>query len=369
MCAEDKFDFFFGEERIIQTSILVCVILLLSTSGHTACPTADLTGDCYVDLADLAVLANEWAGQTSMPLLYDMARQWVAEKRGPQGMVFVSIPGGTFQMGDNFNEGETDERPVHTVTIGTFKMSKYEVTNAQYAEYLNAANTDGLIKVSGDVVYAASDSSNSQPYFDTHNYDSDSQIDYVGGTFTVLSKSGHDMSNDPVGEISWYGTKAFCEYYGYRLPTEAEWEYAARGGQHNPYYRFPWGDTISHSHANYWSSSSYSYDVSPTEGYHPSYNDGIYPYTSPVETFTANGYGLHDMSGNVWEWCNDWYDSGYYNGSPQPDPQGPVSGSYRVIRGGCWYATAYYCRSAVRYRSIPGYRGGDCGFRPCLDSQ
>ncbi len=344
-------------ERITKKAILVCVILLLSASGHAVCPTADLTGDCYVGLADLAILANEWAGQTSMPLLYDMVRQWATGTPGPEGMVFVSIPGGTFQMGDNFNEGETDERPVHTVTISTFKMSKYEVTNAQYAEYLNAANTDGLIKVSGDVVYAASDGSNSQPYFDTHSYDSNSQIDYVGGTFTVRTKSDRGMSNDPVLCVSWHGARAFCDYYEYRLPAEAEWEYAARGGLSAK--RFPWGDTISHSQANYWSSSS---------GYHPSYDD-VYPYTSPVGAFASNGYGLHDMSGNVWEWCNDWYDSGYYNSSPQQYPQGPLSGSNRVIRGGSWYAPAYYCRTALRYRSIPGFRGGDLGFRASLDFQ
>ncbi len=334
----------------MKKSILVCVILLLRASGHAACPTADLTGDCHVGLADLAVMASQWMTE------------------GIHDIVFVNIPGGTFQMGDSFNEGYSDELPVHTVTISTFKMSKYETTNAQYAEYLNAANAEGLIKVSGGVVYAASDNSNSQPYMDTHSADSNSQIDYTG-TFTVRSKSGRDMSNDPVVEVSWYGAQAFCDYYGYRLPTEAEWEYAARGGEHNPYYRFPWGNTITHSQGNYNSNSSYSYDVSPTRGHHPFWNDGLTPYTSPVGSFGANGYGLHDTVGNGLEWCHDWHDGGYYNSSPQQDPQGPVSGDLRAIRSGSWFYFPDISRTTFRDWGYPGLRGYGRGFRCALDFQ
>ena len=328
-------------------SIIVCAILMFSASGHAECPSGDVTGDCKVNLADLAVIASQWLTE------------------GVRDIVFVDIPSGTFQMGDSFNEGRSRERPVHTVTLSSFRMSKDQVTNAQYAEYLNAADADGLIKVSGGIVYAALDSSNSEPYLDTHNADfSYSQIDYTG-TFTVRSKSGRDMSNDPVVGVGWYGAKAFCDYYGYRLPTEAEWEYAARGGLSGN--RLPWGDTITHSQANYYSSSSYSYDISPTRGFHPTWNDGIYPYTSPVGSFAANGYGLHDMSGNVWEWCADWYSSSYYSISPGTNPTGPATGSYRVIRGGSWVDDAYNCRVADRYRYYPYYRYDYSGFRVCLD--
>ncbi len=333
----------------MKKSILVCAILLLSASGYTECPTADLSGDCFVGLADLAIMAS----------------QWMTEGIRDIGVVFVDIPGGTFQMGDSFDpEGMSDELPVHIVTLSSFKMSKYEITNQQYCDYLNSAYP-AQIKEVGGIIYASSDSSNSYPYCDMHSYDSDSQIDFSGGVFTVRSKGGRSMINDPVVLVSWYGAKAFCDYYGYRLPTEAQWEYAARGGLAGK--RFPWGDTITHSQAIYYSSSSYSYDISPTRGHHPAWNDGIYPYTSPVGTFTANGYGLHDMASNVWEWCSDWYSEDYYSISPRTNPTGPATGSYRVIRGGSWRTNAYTCRVANRFSGTPYHRYSTYGFRVCLD--
>jgi sulfatase modifying factor 1 len=152
--------------------------------------------------------------------------------------------------------------------------------------------------------------------------------------------------------VNWSG--------GYRLPTEAEWEKAARGGASGQ--RFPWGDTITHSRANYSSSTSYAYDVSPTRGYHPTFNDGVYPYTSPVGYFAANGYGLYDMAGNVWEWCWDWYGTPY--GQPgTTNPTGPASGSGRVLRGGSWNGSAGNARCANRLNDYPDYAYDDLGFR------
>ena len=198
------------------------------------------------------------------------------------------------------------------------------------------------------------------------------------------------MSDDPMVEVSWYGSVAYCNWrsseegyescynlstwdcnfskHGYRLPTEAEWEYAARGGLSGK--RFPWGNTISHSQANYYADPcNYSYDVSPTEGYHPDWND-VEPYTSVVGSFSANGYGLYDMAGNVYEWCNDWYRSDYYDTSPYDNPEGPASGPGRVLRGGgCWRHFASFCRLAYRNSSYYGQpaRYYHFGFRIVLD--
>jgi formylglycine-generating enzyme required for sulfatase activity len=275
--------------------------------------------------------------------------------QGPVGMVFVDIPGGTFEMGDHEGAGNPDERPVHTVTLTGFQMSKYEVTNGQYAAYLNAAVAGGLIQVIGGVVYASSDTSRSQLYCDTLASSSYSQVEYGQGRFTVRSRGGKAMSDHPVVRVSWYGAKAFCDYYGYRLPTEAQWEYAARGGYHDPYYLYPWGNnSLDCTKANYFSGSS---------GCNP-LNLKDYPYTSPVGYYGPQGaYGLCDMVGNVWEWCRDWYSEGYYGVSPAGNPTGPAAGAYRVLRGGSWSYDGYYCRVSSRGWNHPDARYYGIGFR------
>jgi formylglycine-generating enzyme required for sulfatase activity len=218
---------------------------------------------------------------------------------------------------------------------------------------------------------------------------------YAGYSFDNAGSG--KAANHPVQTVTWYDVVKWCNarsqkegktpaYYtdaamtqvytngqaspyvkwdrGYRLPTEAEWEKAARGGLSGK--RFPWGDTITHNQANYYSSTSYAYDTSSTRGYHPNYQAGGMPYTSPVDSFAANGYGLYDMAGNVWEWCWDWYSSSYYGSSPGTDPRGPASGSYRVFRGGGWYGSAWNSRSANRDDYYPTSRDYGIGFRPVL---
>lgn len=302
----------------------------------------------------------------------------------------VLIPGGTFQMGDHFNEGGSDEVPVHSVTLDSFRVAKYPVTNDQYCEFLNSALEQGLIIVSSGVVYK-SFAWTQYPYCDTSASSPYSQITYDDGVFSVRTKAGRNMNDDPMVMVSWYGAVAYCNWRslqegrepcynletwecdfsknGYHLPTEAQWEYAARGGLSGK--RFPWGDTITHAHANYQADSfAYMYDISPTQGYHPAWKDGIMPYTSPVGSFAPNGYGLYDMAGNVWEWCNDWYSISYYSTSPETDPTGPTLGTDRVLRGGCWNNIAGGCRVANRYYRGPGGRNYSVygyGFRVSLD--
>ncbi|MCK4658074.1 MAG: SUMF1/EgtB/PvdO family nonheme iron enzyme [Phycisphaerae bacterium] len=291
-----------------------------------------------------------------------------------EGMVL--IPGGEFEMGNHYGVGDPDELPVHAVRVDPFYMDVYEVTNQQYCDYLNSAYAQGSIQVTGGVVHKIHDES--KPYCDTYEASSYSRIHFSGGTFTITTgKEDH-----PMVEVSWYGAAAYCNWRsdmhgreacydlstwacdfsknGYRLPTEAEWEYAARGGHHSPHYKYPWGNDIDGSKANYWPSGD-------------PYETGGYPWTTPVGYYDGgqtpsgsdmvNGYGLYDMAGNVYEWCNDWYDSAYYSISPYDSPQGPASGTYRVLRGGSWYFNAYGLRCANRYWNMPDYPNNPNGFR------
>ena len=264
---------------------------------------------------------------------------------------FALIPAESFQMGqDGF------ATPVHSVYVRAFYMAKYETTKELWDSVRAWGGDNGYTDLAaGNGSYASKGANHpvhSITWYDMVKWcNARSQKENLTPCYTVSGATYKTGQNSAV----------VCNFAasGYRLPTEAEWEKAARGGLSGK--NFPWGDTITHSQANYYSSSSYAYDVSSTRGYHPTYGTGSAPYSSPVGSFAPNGYGLYDMAGNMWEWCWDWY--GYYTAGSQTDPRGASSGSGRVFRGGGWYYYAYYCRAAFRYYRNPTGSNSIIGFR------
>jgi formylglycine-generating enzyme required for sulfatase activity/tRNA A-37 threonylcarbamoyl transferase component Bud32 len=220
---------------------------------------------------------------------------------------WVSIPAGTFTMGSPLSEKDrSDNETPHQVTLSAFKMSKYAITFEQYDAFCDAI---GRAKPSDE---------------------------------------GWGRGKRPVINVSWHDATAFAEWMGCRLPTEAEWEYAARAGTVTP---FNTGHCLSTSQANY--EGNYPYGACSKGEYRSK--------TLPVGSFAPNAWGLYDMHGNVYEWCSDWY--GDYSTSAQTNPKGPTSGSNRVVRGGSWGSDAQWCRSADRDDYAPDDRDNSIGFR------
>ena len=259
----------------------------------------------------------------------------------PVGMVL--IPAGTFQMG---SEGwDHDEQPVHIVHLDAFYMDKYEVTNAQFKVFVDANP------------HWQKDNISLWENQDVWFQDGDYLDDWNGHTYP----SG--KANHPVDYVSWYAAMAYAEWAGKRLPIEAEWEYAARGGLERQ--KYPWGNTITDTDANY------GWDLGAA--------------TKPVGEYAANGYGLYDMAGNVWEWCLDEYDAEFYTFYTKTHPhrhysQNPISStvtlqglldsfasvrpfSFRVLRGGSWQDLGYRLRVANRSRETPPSTDDSLGFR------
>jgi formylglycine-generating enzyme required for sulfatase activity len=215
---------------------------------------------------------------------------------------WVQIPAGRFLMGDM--EGDDDEKPVHSVDLGTFWITRFEITNQQYLKCVQAGACQGQ-----EVMHS-------------------------------------DRAREPVVNVSWQDAQDFCVWMEGRLPTEAEWEKAARGGLEAG--RYPWGD------------AEVTCDQRAENGAQFGYCPGE---RAVVGTYPANGYGLYDVAGNAWEWVADWYSKDYYQSSPDIDPQGPQTGRYKVLRGGGWNYTVYGLRVAYRSVSYPDSRANFIGFR------
>jgi len=252
----------------------------------------------------------------------------------------VLIKGGTFTMGSPANEPkrDDDEGPQHQVTVSSFYMGKYEVTQKEYQEVMGTNPSD--IKWANSPVENVS-------WYDAIEYcNKRSQLEGLTPAYTI-DKNHIDTNNKNERDMKWtviWDKKA----NGYRLPTEAEWEYACRAGTVKP---FSTGKNITTKQANYDGNGPYN-----------NKSKGIYRgRTTPVGSFPPNPWGLYDMHGNVFEWCWDWL--GNYSSGPQADPIGAVSGSGRVGRGGGWDASARYARSANRGSSTPSIRSIYLGFR------
>jgi formylglycine-generating enzyme len=223
-------------------------------------------------------------------------------KKDQLGIDFVLIPGGMFDMGDTFGDGSDDEKPAHLVKITDFYLAKTEVSVAQYRAFCDAT-----------------------------------------GRRMPDPPSWGWQDSYPIVNISWNDANAFCQWAGYRMPTEAEWEFAARDAGKKE----KWSGT----------------NVEANLGEFSWFENNSQKQAQPVGQKKANTLGLYDMCGNVWEWCQDWYDSNYYNTSPSQNPQGPSTGSYRVLRGGSLYGYPWYIRTTDRSRSSAEEWYVDWGFR------
>lgn len=274
----------------------------------------------------------------------------------------VGVPSGTFAMGDLSGDGRRPdgETPVHRVALDGFDIDATSVTNDDFAAFVAAtghrteAETFGFSAVFQSAVAAADEDVLGRPpqvpwWVSVRGAD----WAHPGGP-----RSDVEMLGDhPVVHVSWNDAQAYCAWAGRRLPTEAEWEYASRGGLDGA--RYPWGDDLLDGDAwqcNIW------------QGRFPAHNtvDDGWSTTAPVRTYAPNGYGLWQTVGNVWEWCSDRYDPRYYAVSPVHNPTGPDRGISRVLRGGSYLCHDSYCnryRNSARSSNEPDSSMGNAGFR------
>ncbi|ASK62198.1 serine/threonine protein phosphatase [Virgibacillus phasianinus] len=279
----------------------------------------------------------------------------------------VHIPGGTFLMGTNHKEGfpADGEGPIRKVTVDPFYIDAHTVTNEEFQAFITdtgyqtEAEQYGWSFVFHQFVSAQTAKSVRQKVQGTPWWwvvEGAAWNQPEGPDSTIDDRMDH-----PVIHVSWNDAQAYCKWAGKRLPTEAEWEFAARGGLEQKLY--PWGDELTPDgvhHCNIW------------QGKFPERNDGEDGYlgTAPAKSFPANGFRLYNMSGNVWEWCSDWFSRGIHARGGKDNPKGPDSGDSRIIRGGSYLCHRSYCnryRVAARSSNTPDSSTGNMGFRCVKD--
>ena len=277
----------------------------------------------------------------------------------------IELPGGTFSMGtaDLWTYPDDGEGPGHEVTLAPFRIDAAAVTNSRFGAFIEETGyrTDAE-RYEWAFVFAGL---LPDDFEDTRGVAQAPWWRQVYGADWAHPEGPQsnvdDRGDHPVVQVSWRDASAFCSWAGVRLPTEAEWEYAARGGLVGAV--FPWGNDLEpdgRHRMNVWQGTF------PTEN---SLGDGYYG-TAPVDTFEPNGFGLYNMTGNVWEWCADWYDPSYYARSTPDNPTGSEHGEARVMRGGSYLCHASYCnryRVGARSGNGPDSNVGNLGFRCAAD--
>jgi formylglycine-generating enzyme required for sulfatase activity len=348
-------DITYDLEAIGWSGVAVALQVSSDAGATWTVPVVTVSGAIGANVAPGTGKAIVWDAGTDWPRNYSTQMRFrVTADDGVTPIAgFSYIPPGSFTMGSTSGDAEADEIPV-TVAVSGFYMQQTETTKALWDEVRIWGLSNGYTDLGAGAGKASNHPVQSISWWDVVKWcNARSEKE---GLNPVYSVSGAVMKTDQtVPSVNWSAN-------GYRLPTEAEWEKAARGGVSGK--RFPWGtDTISHEQANYYGSAANSYDQSAINNYQPSFSIGGFPYTSPVASFAANGFALHDISGNVWEWCWDWYGAAIYvNGAT--DPKGATSGTSRIRRGGSWGYAAYYCRAADRNRISPNNADSVSGFRP-----
>src|SRR5699024_210300 len=299
--------------------------------------------------------------------IMDKAAHILTAEQTPESDNMVLIKGGNFLMGTDSREGfpEDGEGPVREVQIDSFLIDETAVTNAEFNHFVNETGYKTEAERFGWSFVFHRFLSVEQLAKDLSSPPETSWWKGVeGARWDRPEGPGSDISgrmNHPVVHISWNDAVAYCKWAGKRIPTEAEWEYAARGGLEQA--KYPWGDellTEGKHHCNVWQGDCP--DINTKE-------DG-YAGTAPVDAFPPNGYGLYNVSGNVWEWCSDWFSRSYPLLRISDNPQGPGKGDAKVIRGGSYLCHKSYCnryRVAARTANTPDSSTGNMGFRCVKD--
>jgi formylglycine-generating enzyme len=308
-------------------------------------------------------------GSDPAPVALPLPVRAVDPREAARGM--VRIPAGPFWMGGDDPDAFPDdgEGPVREVEVSAFRIDPKAVTNAQFAAFVKASghHTDAERFGWSYVFHAFVSGEATHRVLDGHVPGAPWWLPVEGASWRAPEGPGSDVTrraNHPVVHVSWQDATAYASWAGKRLPTEAEWEKAARGGLDQA--RFPWGDEFmprGQHRCNTW------------QGTFPRHNTGADGHlgTAPVNAFRPNAYGLYNPSGNVWEWCADWFSPDWHaadSAATRRDPAGPGSGATRVMRGGSYLCHESYCnryRVAARTSSTPDSTTGHAGFRCAVD--